>query len=68
MQHQLSREGGRVRNDIVQRLAHTDAAAEIEHSRRPAELVPAVLRDVDEPLDRKHAFRRSDQLRADVHV
>src|SRR6478736_5648161 len=49
-------------------MTNSEAAAEVEDARRPAQLLPAVRRDIGKPLDREQALRASRQLRADVHV
>ena len=49
-------------------MTNREAAAEVEEARRPAQLLPAVRRDIGKPLDREQALRASRQLRADVHV
>src|SRR5580765_1704543 len=49
-------------------MTNSEAAAEVEDARRPAQLLPAVRRNVGKPLDREQALRASRQLRADVHV
>ena len=63
--HELARELRHVGERFVERVAHAQPAADVEHARSPVRAAP---RDVDQPVDRDDAFVRPRELRADVHV
>src|SRR5581483_7400207 len=50
------------------RVADAEAAADVDHRRRPAELLPALRGKAAKPVDRKPRRAQLEQLRAEVHV
>jgi hypothetical protein len=62
MPDQLAGERERIGNDVGRRVADPEPASEVEHSRRPVELVAAELSHVDETLDGEEALRRPPEL------